>query len=450
MPFINKLLSPFKNIHFQSLIGTGVMSVLGMATYAVLYRALSIKDFGVYAFFMTLFGFIDTLRSGFLTTAFIKFYSGTAKERSDEVAGSAWVMALLITSFSIVITLPANFLPFALVNNGMALFFKYFWLVSITSLPAFMANLAIQGNKRFDKLIWLRFFQPVSYIVIIAILMILKKSDLHNIILAYILSNGIAGIIVLLLRWTLIGATFKFSKKTVSELFHFGKYSVGTSLSSTLFGLTDTFIINFYLGAPALAIYNLGGKLLQVVEIPLLSFATSNMPGLSAHYNNERKEEMMYVMKKMVGMLSIVVFFLAIVSIVFADPIILLIGGEKYLHTEAPNLFRIFMTIAILYPADRFFALTLDIIHKPQINLIKIFVMLFINLVGDFVAVTFFKSIYAVAIVNVLPFMAAILIAYIPLNKHFKFSFKDIYVVGYRELIFLIKGIKLKFFGPAS
>jgi len=313
-----------------------------------------------------------------------------------------------------------------------------------------MANLAIQGNKRFDKLIWLRFFQPVAYIVIIVVLMVLKKTDVQSILMAYVVSNAVAGLLVFLLRWTLIGSVFKFSANSIKEILHFGKYSVGTSLSSTLFGLTDTFFINFYLGAPALAIYNLGGKLLQIVEIPLLSFATSNMPGLSAHYNNDRKEEMMYVMKKMIGMLSIVVLLAAIVSIIFAEPIILLIGGEKYLHTEAPNLFRIFMTIAILYPADRFFALTLDIIHKPQINLIKIFVMLFINLIGDYVGVTLFKTVYAVAIVNVLPFLAAIIIAYVPLNKFYKFSFKGIYVVGYHELIFLVKGIKMKFFPVSS
>jgi O-antigen/teichoic acid export membrane protein len=450
MSFTRKIFSSFKNIHFQSLIGTGVMSVLGMITYAVLYRALSIQNFGSYAFFMTLFGFIDTLRSGFLTTTYIKFYSGTSKERSLDVAGSSWVIALLITGISIIVTTVVYFLPLRINNEGLTLFLQYFPIVSIVTLPSFMANLAIQGDKRFDKLLWLRFFQPVSYIAIIAALIILKKSDLQNIIMAYIISNIIAGVMVFLLRWTMIGAIVKFSAKTIVELFHFGKYSVGTSLSSTLFGVTDTFFINFYLGAPALAIYNVGGKLLQIVEMPLQSFAASNMPNLSSHYNNDHKEKMMYVMKKMIGMLTIIIFFLAILSNIFAEPIILLISGKKYLHTEAPNLFRIFMIIAILYPTDRFFALTLDVIHKPQINLLKIFVMLFINLVGDYVGVTFFKSIYAVALVNVIPFLAAIIIAYIPLNKHYKFSIKDMYVVGYRELIFLIKGIKLKFFSPAS
>jgi O-antigen/teichoic acid export membrane protein len=441
MSFIKKILSSFKNIHFQSLLGNGVMAIFGMLTIAILYRALSVEDIGVYVFFMTILGLIDTLRSGFLTTSFIKFYAGTEENRANEVAGSAWWLALVITGGSILLNVFTFFLSSFISNEGMILFLKYFSLISLATLPSFMANLVVQGEKRFDRLLWMRLINQVLFTGTVIVLALMKKSTLNAIIITYILSNSIASLVTIFLGWTKIGSLKYFSKTTFMELFHFGKYSMGTSVSSNLFRVTDTFFINFFLGPAALAVYNLGGRLLQIVEIPLLSFAASGMPSLSSHYNNGQKEDMMLVMKKMVGMLSIVIIGIAIVSIIFAEPIIMLIGGEKYVNTAAPNIFRLFMSMAVMYPADRFFALGVDVIHKPKINFYKILVMLVVNLVGDYIAVAFFHSIYAIVIANIFPMLVSIIVGYIPLNNYFKFSFWNIYVVGYKEVILFIKQI---------
>ena len=75
MTLIKKILSAFSNIHFQSLMGNGIVAGFGMLTVAILYRALSVKEIGVYIFFTTIIGLIDTVRAGFLTNSFIKFYS---------------------------------------------------------------------------------------------------------------------------------------------------------------------------------------------------------------------------------------------------------------------------------------------------------------------------------------------------------------------------------------
>lgn len=441
MSFIKTILSSFKNIHFQSLLGNGVMAIFGMLTIAILYRALPVNEIGIYVFFMTVWGLVDTIRSGFLTNAFIKFYSGTAKERSDEVVGSAWCLALIITGCCVLINIITFFLSSFITNEGMTLFLKYFSLISLATLPLFMANLVVQGDKRFDRLLWLRLINQVFFTGTVIVLIFLQKATLTSIVLTYIGSNLIASLSVLFLGWTRLNAITKVTKSCFKEIFHFGKYSVGSGLSANLFKVTDTFFINFFLGPSALAVYNLGGRLMQIVEIPLLSFAASGMPSLSAHYNNNQKEEMMYVMKKMVGMLSVCIIGIAIVSIIFAEPIIGLIGGARYMDTEAPNLFRIFMTMAILFPADRFFSLTLDVIHLPKINFYKLLVMLAVNFIGDFIGISIFHSVYAVAIADVLPVIIAIIIAYYPLNKYYNFSFWGIYVVGYKEVILFIKQI---------
>src|SRR5471030_2479708 len=96
MSVTRKLLASSKNIHFQSLLGSGVVAIFGLLLISILYRTLKV-DIGTYVLFLTCFGFVDTLRSGFLSFAFVKFYSGVKIERANEITGSTWFLALLIT-----------------------------------------------------------------------------------------------------------------------------------------------------------------------------------------------------------------------------------------------------------------------------------------------------------------------------------------------------------------
>ena len=384
MSFIKKILSPFKNIHFQSLMANGTTAVFGMITTGMLFRALSLNDAGLYFFFMVLYNLVDTIKAGFLTNAFISFYSGTTEKRAREIAGSCWTVAILMSVGLIILNIPTFFISGYISDAGTALYLKYFSIFALTTIPSFMANLVVQGDMRFDRLFWLRVINQLLFITAIILLIVYKKSTIVTVLMAFGITNVIASIIIMLMGWTSVSTIKYTNKSTLIEIFHFGKYSVGTSLSSNLFPVTDTLFLNFFLGAPAVAIYNLGARWMPIVNIPILSFATSGTPMLASYYNKGQKEQMMHVMEKLIGMLSIALFVIAVVAIIFADPLVILLGGDKYIGSEAPNIFRIFISMAVLFPADRYFAITLDVIKKPQINFYKILVMLGINLIADF------------------------------------------------------------------
>jgi O-antigen/teichoic acid export membrane protein len=439
LKLIKKLFLVFKNIHFLSLLGNGMMAVFGMLTLAILYRKLPVVEMGVYIFLMAILGLIDTLRAGFLTITFIKFYSGTEKVRAEKVAGACWFIGIAITGVSVVINIPTYFIANYVTDEGLLLFLKYFSVVSIITLPSFMANCVVQADRRFDRLLWLKILTQGSFTLMIFILAVLNEITLNSVLLVYALSNLLSSLISLLLKWTMVSTVTKADKPTILEMFHFGKYSMGTNISSNLFSVTNTFVINFLIGPAALAIFNLGGKLLQIIEIPMVSFAASGMPILSSHYNQGKKAEMIFTLKKLIGMMTIAIVPLVIISLIFAEPIIQLVGGDAYKNNEAPNLFRLFMVISLLFPADRFFALGLDVIHQPKINFYKILVMLVVNVIAVFVGISLYHSVYSIAIATVFPTLVAIFMTYAPLNRYFQFSFWSIYVVGYKESVLFLK-----------
>lgn len=434
MSLIKKVVSIFKNIHFQSLLLNGSMSLFGIVTLSLLYRALTPTDAGIYIFLFTLINLIDTIKSGFMTTAFIKFYSGSDETRASEVIGSTWILTLLIVAILIIANLICVLFYRDTDNITLALLNKYFTPIVISTLPFFIAGIVLQSEKRFDLLLRIRLLNQVLFTGTIILLIFFKETNLNTIIISYILCNVFVSLVVLLIGWSKIRFLKNATKKGVLEMYHFGKYSMGSSLSANLFSFTNTFFLDFFFGPASVAIFNIGSKLMQIIEIPLYSIAGSGMPLLSGFYNNNEEEKMVFTLKKIIGILTILFIGVALVSLVFAEPLIALIGGQKYVTTEAPNLFRILILLSLLFPLDRFFAITLDVINRPEINFYKLLVMLVINLIADFVVVFYFKSVYGIAITNIFPTLYAIIISYYYIQKSIKIDFSDTLSIGFKEI----------------
>ncbi len=436
---LKKVYNLIRNKHFLSLAGNIIMSGLGLVTFAVIYRELSKAEAGVWGFFLTLLSFIDTFRSGFLTTAFIKFYAGSTKERSAEVAGSAWFIGMVITGIMAGVCFLA--LPFLhhVHDDGLRMFFKWGGVYFLISLPSFLSSCVIQGEQQFDKLLYIRLCNQGSFLLFIFALIFMSEMKLTNVLFAYLISNLLTTFYAFAKGWTRVSAFRNRSKATIAEMYHFGKYSVGTALSANGFHFSDAVIINFMLGAPALAVYKLGERLMQLVEIPLASFAATGMPELSAAYNQGNRELVIHTMKRYAGMLAVVLIPIVIIGCILADVPIYLIGGGKYVGTEAANVFRLFLTFAIIFPPDRFFALTLDVIHQPKINFYKVLVMLAVNIITDFLGIYLTGSVYGIAVATLFPILTGTIIGYWALNKYSKFGYWSIFKTGYDEIMVFVR-----------
>ncbi|WP_179414205.1 lipopolysaccharide biosynthesis protein [Mucilaginibacter sp. E4BP6] len=430
----SKIVSAIKNKYFLSLSGNVIMSGLGMLTMAIIYRSLDIQMVGVWVLFQSTLLLVDTFRSGFLTTAFIKFYAGSHPERTAEIAGSAWVVGLCITGILVVINIPVMFFLNDIHDPGYMLFFKWSGLCFILMLPTFIATCVLQGEQRFDRMLYVRGVNQGGFLLFILVLIIIGKISLMGVLFSYLLSYFITSVYVIVMGWARINTIRHKSRKTILELYHFGKFSVGTTISANLFGASDAFIINLMLGKAALAVYNLGQSLMQLVEILLRSFAATAMPSLSAAYAQDSPIGVIHIMKKYIGMLTVVLIPIIICGWALADLPIYIIGGGKYIGTQAANVFRLFLAFSLLYPADRFFGLTLDVINRPIINFYKVLIMLAINISMDFLGIYIFGNIYGAALSTGIWVIAGVAMGYFALNnKYHKFSFWDSYTLGFSE-----------------
>jgi O-antigen/teichoic acid export membrane protein len=439
---IQGIISQLRNKHFLSLVGNGSMSVLAMVTIGILLRNMTPTDVGLWFFFQSIFSLIDTLRVGFLQTAMIKFYPGTEGEKADAILGSVWFLSLLITGILIGLNLLAAIaIPF-LDNFGMVTVIKWFGITFLFTLPSSVSAWILQSNQRFDGLLLIRVVSQGAFIIMILGAIFFTKLDLSLVLLINAISSALVSLYCISQGWAHIQTFSKRTKQWILELFHFGKYSVGTSISTNLLRSSDTFVIMFVLGAAgpaAVTMYSMPMRLMEVIEIPLRSFLSTAMPSMSIAFNRDNKKEVVDIMQKYAGTLTLALIPVSIVAIILADFAIVILGGSQYSGSHAVSVYRIFMSFAMFYPLDRFLGVTLDIIHQPKINFYKVLVMLVTNVTFDFIGIHFFHNINGVALGSLFTFLSGVFFGYYWLRKYLDFKLIDFFTVGIKEIQIFIK-----------
>jgi O-antigen/teichoic acid export membrane protein len=432
-----KFFAKFNNKHFFSLAGNVIMSGLSLVIMSIIYRTLPNKaDVGNWVFFQYMFGLVEMVRTGFLNNATIKFYAGSDKKRSAEILGSSWILATGITVGLLLLNIPALLLVHIVKVEGLSFFLKWFGLCYLFSLPSFIANCVLQAENRFDRLLYMRMVNQLSLLLFIVVLIFMDRLTLETLIYANLLSLLLTSLFALVKGWTNFWTWKHRTRKGIMELYHFGKYSVMGFISSNFLRASDILIIGATLGAEAVAKYNLGLRLMEVIEIPLRSFVATALPTLSSAYNRGLKKEMIYTMKKYAGLLTIALIPVCIAAVLFAGIPIYLI--DPTLDVVPANVLRLFMTFSLLFPTDRFLAVGLDVIHKPNVNFYKLLVMLVVNIITDFAGIAIFGNIYGVALATVFPLIVGIWIGYWSLKKYENFSLWQIPVIGYKEFKILL------------
>jgi O-antigen/teichoic acid export membrane protein len=425
------------NKHTLSLASNAVMPVVGMVTVGLLARYMTKPDFSHWIIFLTTFTLANLFRSGFLQTSLVKFYSGADEEKAKEVAGSTWYIAFILTSILGLISLFALLFYHGHVTTELTI--KWFAVIFFSTLPSSVALWILQAEERFDRIFILQLMWQGCYLILILLLIFIHRTTFPVIIMAYCSTAMITSLFAIVTGWAKIGAIKHKTKESVKQLANFGKYSVGTSVSSYLLRSSDTYIINFmFTDATVVGIYYLPQRLMEVIEIPLRSFVATALPAMSTAVNQDDKKQLTYILKKYAGILTWLIVPVTLGSFIFADLVIDILGGHQYANTYASNVFRIFMCFALLMPVDRFFGITLDMLNKPHINMTKVVIMLIVNIAGDFAGIAIFHNLYGVAIASIFTFLSGVIYGYWVLRKYLNFTMFGIIKMGFVETKYLV------------
>ncbi len=411
--------------NFLSLIGNLIIAFFGFAGFAILARTFPVDVFGVWVLFISSGSFIEMFRFGITNTAIIRYLSGVDETDRLKYIGSNGLIGLIATVFiSLILVICYQLFPEPIQKSGYDLFFMWYPLLAFINLPLNTALVILQADRKFGKILQLKAINSGGFFLVLLVNYFFMNLTLQQLVFALLTINLITSGICIIFGLDGLRHIRKATIKTNKVLLNFGKYTTFTLIGTNLLRSADTLIISLSpLGTAAVALYSIPIKLTELQQIPLRSFVATAFPKMSKASIQGKIQEVKDIFYTYSGAMTYLFIFVSLLTFVFADFFVLILGGQQYLGTDpitgfnTVNIVRIFSGYGLLLPIDRMMGVGLDSINKPNINFIKVLYMVIANVVGDLIAIFIFKSLSLVAVSSILFTTVGIWVGYRFLNK---------------------------------
>jgi len=418
----------------------------GFAGFALIARSFPLEIFGQWVLYIAASAFVEMFRFGITNTAIVRYLSGVEHEERLKFIGSNSFIGLISTSIIVIIIWLCHFyFAVPIKNAGYELFFTWYPLNAFLNLPYNNALIILQADQKFRKILFLKTFESGVFFALLAVNYFFLKMTIVQIVFSQIIINLCASTICFIGGWDGLKYLRHTSKSTIKTILDFGKYTTFTLIGSNLLRSADTLIISLSpLGTAAVALYSIPLKLTEIQQIPLRSFVATAFPKMSKASVLGKINEVKSLFYTYSGAMTILFVFLSLFTFIFADYLVLILGGSKFMGTNiiiGANpvvIMRIFSIYGVLLPIDRMTGVCLDSINKPDKNLIKVGYMVVANVIGDLVAVFVFKSLLLVAVGSILFTIIGVWVGFYFLDRELRLNYHLIISSGinfYQEIL---------------
>lgn len=416
------VLRNFKSQKFLSLLSSISGAALGTLTFMILARALSKPDFGVFGTFLAAHTLTDMLRNGIVGRPLIKFLAeANNQQERKEITGSAWKLGWYSSGITGIVGSMAFGLYYWYAPSQEFLLYTLFFLpLMLITLPFNMGTWILNAQLRFDKMIWIRTSMQVVYIAGALIAWYLNFG-VWFVFWVFTIANLVPSILSLFAGWDQVKTIARASKAGIGKMWKFGRFTMGTLLGGNLLRSSDIFIIRAFLGAEAVALYQVPLRLVNLIDIPLRALVSFSYPSLSKQNALSQGEGFKQEFDVNAGFAFLLLLPLAVAAFLFAEPLVVLFGGEEY--ATAAGILKVFAVFMAITSIDRYSGMALDVLNRPEINMKKVYLMLSVNIIGDLIAVQLSNNLEWVAMITIFTFSSGIIFGFYFLKDILPFHF---------------------------
>ncbi len=215
-------------------------------------------------------------------------------------------------------------------------------------------------TRKFGKILIIRIINSGGFFLVLAVNYFFLDMTLLQLVIAMIMVNAFASAVSIFLGWDGLRYLRKATKDTTRTLLDFGKYTTFTLIGTNLLRSADTLIISLSpMGPAAVALYSIPMKLTELQQIPLRSFAATAFPKMSRASILGKIDEVKSIFYSYSGAITYMFLFISMVTFVFADFFVLILGGAQYMGTDpvtgvnTASIVRVFSLYGLLLPIDR-------------------------------------------------------------------------------------------------
>ena len=344
------------------------VALFGFFSFYLLVRGLDKEAFGTWTLFVAIYAVLESVRMAFIYNPLQAFASQTTKSDYAAILQASLLLNFLFAAaVSILLALTAPLVSSVLDAPDLD-YLIYIYIVS-TFVLTLMTHCNFVQNVHLD--FRGTFVSTLARKSIFFTYVLWQYIDEQSFDLIWLgIWEGIAVVIA-------TGVTFASGRKYfsvrqrvdfgwVNKLFHYGKYTLGTNLSSMLLRSIDSFMLGGLLGPAAVAIYNPALRLSNLMEIPTGTITTIVFPQIARRVKEHGLSEAKRLYEKSVGLVLAVMIPVSVLVILFAEPIILVVAGEDYL-ASVPVL-NVTILYGLVLPFNRQFGITMNALGKAPIN----------------------------------------------------------------------------------
>lgn len=331
-------------------------------------RMMPKEEIGVWALFVSVTTILELLRNGFIRNPLITHLvsARTEDERGKIIMASLMLHCILVFFVSLFLLFSAvpltrfwnapqlDVLFYIYVLRGLVLIpglhFEYLQQAQVNFKAIFLANLTRMAPLAIYIIV---VYFIGSGITLVEITVVQLLSTVVSLAVGYYFVRG----------QTLV---YQIDRNMIRTLFSFGKFTLGTSLSSMLIKNTDTWMIGRMISTVGVALYNPALRISNLVEVPTLAVASLVFPQVNRKMHHSGKAGIQDIYVKSVSVILAMMLPGIIPLYVFSDLVVELIFGKAYL--EAAPILRVTIFFTLIIPFNRQFGTVMDALKRPKIN----------------------------------------------------------------------------------
>lgn len=361
----------------------GSAFLFGFGSYVFLVRYLSVEDFGVWTLYVVVSTTVEMSRSSFIQNAFIKFFNETDIDKERLFASSFFLnfssAVLFVVGLIALIPAMQSFWDSELIGVLVL------WYCATCLILTFFTqiNYLEQANHSFAGVFWSSTVrQGFFFAVVMVCYWFIPGLPLVFFASMQTLGAFLGLVTAWLISRNLIPKHFRIDWTLFRRLVRFGKYTMGTGITSAVGKNTDQVVLGS-VSHPVVALYNAGVRILNFIEIPSAAISNIVYPKIAARASSDGNEGIRDLYEKSVA--TILGFILPVILGILLMPefVLRLTAGERYV--DAADILRIMVVASLLAPFNIQLGSACEVMNKPQtafyINLISNILNVILNII---------------------------------------------------------------------
>jgi O-antigen/teichoic acid export membrane protein len=408
---------------FFTLSEKALALLFNLGSAMLLLRLLPKESFAAWGIFVLLGYFVEMGRSGLLQNGLVRSLALRQHDRQAQAATgmAAWALNAAYSLLAgLLLWAAADGLAAQYGTPQLAALLRLYLPLCLLQAPYAQFGFVAQAHLEFRGLFWGTFFYRGALFAWVAFCWLAQRPIALPELLVALMLGQVAGTAA---SWFFarphLHALQKIDFQEVKDLLGYGKYVLGTNLSTMFYKNIDKLSLGQLLGPAAFAVYDAAGRVTQMIETPSFSIAAVVFPKSAERMAAEGPQAVKELYERSVAAILAIILPFLLGVLLFAEPIIALFAGPQY--ADAAGVLRLTAFFGLFLPFAVQFGTVLDSAGKPQVNLAYTLATALLNLVLSVVLIPRF-GLFGAAYATLGGYALSFALTQHYLHKHFNIN----------------------------